>query len=254
MTASMDGKVAIVTGAFRGLGKAYAEALAKEGASVVCADIRYCDETVAQIVQAGGKAVAATCDVTDMAQAQAMADLAMQRYGRIDALVNNAALYADMKGGKFDTLEPAEWQKMLDINVTGIWHCCKAVIGQMREQQSGSIINISSLAAVYGFPFGVHYAMSKGAVIGMTRAMAREVGRDWIRVNAVAPSAVMTEGTKEFFGERLDKAASVIAGGQALQRNLEPDDLVGTIVYLASDASKFVTGQTIMVDGGTVFL
>ena len=197
MTASMDGKVAIVTGAFRGLGKAYAEALAKEGASVVCADIRYCDETVAQIVQAGGKAVAATCDVTDMAQAQAMADLAMQRYGR-----NNAALYADMKGGKFDTLEPAEWQKMLDINVTGMWHCCKAVIGQMREQQSGSIINISSLAAVYGFPFGVHYAMSKGAVIGMTRAMAREVGRDWIRVNAVAPSAVMTEGTKEFFGGR----------------------------------------------------
>ena len=254
MTASMDGKVAIVTGAFRGLGKAYAEALAKEGASVVCADIRYCDETVAQIVQAGGKAVAATCDVTDMAQAQAMADLAMQRYGRIDALVNNAALYADMKGGKFDTLEPAEWQKMLDINVTGMWHCCKAVIGQMREQQSGSIINISSLAAVYGFPFGVHYAMSKGAVIGMTRAMAREVGRDWIRVNAVAPSAVMTEGTKEFFGERLDKAADVIAKGQALQRNLEPDDLVGTIVYLASDASKFVTGQTIMVDGGTVFL
>ncbi len=254
MTASMNGKVAIVTGAFRGLGKAYAEALAKEGASVVCADIRYCDETVAQIVQAGGKAVAATCDVTDMAQAQAMADLAMQRYGRIDVLVNNAALYADMKGGKFDTLEPAEWQKMLDINVTGIWHCCKAVIGQMREQQSGSIINISSLAAVYGFPFGVHYAMSKGAVIGMTRAMAREVGRDWIRVNAVAPSAVMTEGTKEFFGERLDKAADVIAKGQALQRSLEPDDLVGTIVYLASDASKFVTGQTIMVDGGTVFL
>lgn len=254
MTKSMDGKVAIVTGAFRGLGKAYAEALAKEGASVVCADIRYCDDTVAQIVQAGGMAVAATCDVTDMAQCQAMADLALSRYGRIDVLVNNAALYAGMKGGKFDTLEPAEWQKMLDINVTGMWHCCKVVIGQMREQQSGSIINISSLAAVYGFPFGVHYAMSKGAVIGMTRAMAREVGRDWVRVNAVAPSAVMTEGTKEFFGERLDKAASVIASGQALQRNLEPEDLVGTIVYLASDASKFVTGQTIMVDGGTVFL
>ena len=135
MTKSMDGKVAIVTGAFRGLGKAYAEALAKEGASVVCADIRYCDETVAQIVQAGGKAVAATCDVTDMAQCQAMADLAISRYGRIDVLVNNAALYADMKGGKFDSLEPAEWQRMLDINVTGMWHCCKAVIGQMREQQ-----------------------------------------------------------------------------------------------------------------------
>ena len=221
---------------------------------MVCADVRYCDDTVAGIVQAGGKAVAATCDVTDMAACQAMADLAMQRYGRIDVLVNNAALYATMKGGKFDTLDPAEWQKMLDVNVTGMWHCCKAVIGPMREQKSGSIVNIASLAAIYGFPNNVHYAMSKGAVIGMTRAMAREVGRDWIRVNAVAPSAVMTEGTKEFFGERLDKAAGVIAQGQSLQRNLEPDDLVGTIVYLASDASKFVTGQTIMVDGGTVFL
>jgi len=254
MSQSLDGKVAIVTGAFRGLGRAYAEALAKEGAAVVCADIRYCDDTVAGIVRAGGKAIAATCDVTNMEQCQAMADLALERYGRIDVLVNNAALYAAMKGGKFDQLEPAEWQKMLDINVTGMWHCCKAVIGQMREQQSGSIVNISSLAAVYGFPFGVHYAMSKGAVIGMTRAMAREVGRDWIRINAVAPSAVMTEGTKEFFGERLDKAASVIAGGQALNRSLETEDLTGTIVYLASDASKFVTGQTIMVDGGTVFL
>ena len=254
MTQSLDGKVAIVTGAFRGLGRAYAEALAKEGASVVCADIRYCDDTVAGIVRAGGKAVASTCDVTSMEQCQAMADLAMERYGRIDVLVNNAALYADMKGGKFDTLAPAEWQKMLDINVTGMWHCCKAVIGQMRQQQSGSIINISSLAAVYGFPFGVHYAMSKGAVIGMTRAMAREVGRDWIRINAVAPSAVMTEGTKEFFGERLDRAAGVIAGNQALNRSLETEDLTGTILYLASDTSKFVTGQTIMVDGGTVFL
>lgn len=254
MTTSMTGKTAIVTGAARGLGRAYAEALAKEGASVVCGDIRACDETVAAIEAAGGKALGVTLDVTDMASCQAMADAAVAQFGGINALVNNAALYADMKGGRFETLEPAEWQKMMDVNITGIWHCCKAVIEPMRAAGGGSIINISSLAAIYGFPFGVHYAMSKGAVIGMTRAMAREVGRDWIRVNAVAPSAVMTEGTKEFFGERLDKAADVIAKGQALQRSLEAEDLVGTIVYLASDASKFVTGQTIMVDGGTVFL
>jgi NAD(P)-dependent dehydrogenase (short-subunit alcohol dehydrogenase family) len=254
MTTSMSGKTAIVTGAARGLGRAYAEALAKEGAAVVAGDLRDCAETVAAIEAAGGKALGVALDVTDAASAQAMADTALERFGRIDALVNNAALYADMKGGRFETLDPAEWQKMMDVNITGIWHCCKAVIEPMRRQGGGSIINISSLAAIYGFPFGVHYAMSKGAVIGMTRAMAREVGRDWIRVNAVAPSAVMTEGTKEFFGKRLDKAASVIAQGQALQRNLEAEDLVGTIVYLASDASKFVTGQTIMVDGGTVFL
>jgi NAD(P)-dependent dehydrogenase (short-subunit alcohol dehydrogenase family) len=254
MSPSMTGKVAIVTGAARGLGRAYAEALGKEGAAVVCGDLRDCGETVAAVEAAGGKALGVKLDVTDMASAQAMADAAVATYGRIDALVNNAALYAEMKGGRFETLAPAEWQKMMDVNVTGIWHCCKAVIGPMRAAGGGSIINISSLAAVYGFPFGVHYAMSKGAVIGMTRAMAREVGRDWIRVNAVAPSAVMTEGTKEFFGARLDKAAGVIAGNQALQRSLEAEDLVGTIVYLASDASKFVTGQTIMVDGGTVFL
>lgn len=254
MTTSMNGKTVIVTGAARGLGRAYAEALAKEGAAVVCGDIRSCDEVVAAIESAGGKAIGVHLDVTDMASCQAMADAAVEKFGGIYALVNNAALYADMKGGRFETLEPAEWQKMMDVNITGIWHCCKAVIGPMREGGGGSIINISSLAAVYGFPFGVHYAMSKGAVIGMTRAIAREVGRDWIRVNAVAPSAVMTEGTKEFFGERLDKAADVIAKGQALQRSLEAEDLVGTIVYLASDASKFVTGQTIMVDGGTVFL
>ena len=124
----------------------------------------------------------------------------------------------------------------------------------MRENTSGSIINISSLAALAGLPYALHYSTSKAAVIGMTRAMARELGKDWIRVNAVGPSAVLTEGTKEFFGEKLERATEVIASGQSLQRNLVPEDLTGTILYLASDDSKFVTGQTIMVDGGTVFL
>ena len=124
----------------------------------------------------------------------------------------------------------------------------------MTIQKSREAINISSLAPFYGLPYALDYSMSKGAVIAMTRSLARELGRDWVRVNAVAPSAVMTEGTKEFFGEKLDKAKQVIAQGQSLQRNLDTGDLTGTIVYLVSDASKFVTGQTIMVDGGTVFL
>jgi len=126
------------------------------------------------------------------------------------------------------------------------------VVGGMRQAGGGSIINISSLAAVYGLPFALHYAVSKAAVIGMTRSLARELGKDWIRVNAIAPSAVMTEGTEEFFGVKLEKAKEVIASGQTLQRNLETTDLAGTVIYLAGDASKFVTGQTIMVDGGTV--
>jgi NAD(P)-dependent dehydrogenase (short-subunit alcohol dehydrogenase family) len=140
------------------------------------------------------------------------------------------------------------------MDVNGIWRCCKAVIAPMQTQKTGSIINISSLAAVAGLPYGLHYSTSKVAVIGITRSLARELGRDWIRVNAIGPSAVMTEGTREFFGDRLEKIAGVIADGQSLKRNLQPEDLSGTVLYLASGASKFVTGQTIMVDGGTVFL
>lgn len=250
----MSGKVALVTGAARGLGRAYAEALAAAGAAVVAGDVRNCDDTVAAITKAGGKATGVKLDVSDLDSCMAMAETAVTNYGRIDALINNAALYADLKGGRFDQLDEAQWDRVMQVNIKGVWYCCRAAVPHMRKNGGGSIVNISSLAAVYGLPFALDYAMSKGAVIGMTRSLARELGRDWIRVNAVAPSAVMTEGTTEFFGAKLDKARQVIAQGQTLQRNLETSDLVGTIVYLASDASKFVTGQTIMVDGGTVYL
>ena len=247
-------KVVIVTGAARGLGRAYAEALAREGAAVVAGDVRDCADTVAAIAGAGGRALAVELDVASLASCRAMADAAVKAFGRIDALVNNAALYGGLKGGRFDQLDEAQWDRVMQVNVKGVWNGCRAVVARMREQKSGSIINVSSLAPVYGLPYSLDYSVSKGAVIAMTRSLARELGRDWIRVNAVAPTAVMTEGTREFFGEKLDKAKQVIASGQALQRNLETDDLTGTIVYLASDASRFVTGQTIMVDGGTVFL
>ncbi|MGQ0652321.1 MAG: SDR family NAD(P)-dependent oxidoreductase [Betaproteobacteria bacterium] len=247
-------KVAIVTGAARGLGRAYAEALAREGAAVVAGDVRDCAGTVEAIRQSGGRALAVALEVTSLDSCRAMADAALKGFGRIDALVNNAALYAELKGGRFDQLDEAQWDRVMQVNVKGVWNGCRAVVPAMREQKSGSVINISSLAPVYGLPYALDYAVSKGAVIAMTRSLARELGRDWIRVNAVAPSAVMTEATKEFFGEKLEKAKQVIASGQSLQRNLDTGDLTGTIVYLVSDASRFVTGQTIMVDGGTVFL
>lgn len=251
---SLAGKVVVVTGAARGLGREYARHLARQGALVTAADIRDVDETVAEITADGGRALAVTVDVGDEASTEAMAAATVDAFGRIDGLVNNAALYGGLSGGSFDQLPESDWQKVMDINVAGVWRCCKAVVGPMRESGRGSIVNIASLAAVYGLPFALHYATSKAAVIGMTRALARELGRDWIRVNAVAPSAVMTEGTAEFFGDKLDKAKDVIAAGQSLQRNLETGDLSGTIAYLLSDASEFVTGQTLMVDGGTVFL
>jgi 3-oxoacyl-[acyl-carrier protein] reductase len=247
-------KVAIVTGAARGLGRAYAERLAAEGAAVLCADIRDPANVAAAIQAAGGRALALEVDVADAASCRAMADRAAEAFGGLDVLVNNAALYGGLSGGRFDQIGEADWDRTMAVNVKGIWNCCKAAVPAMKRRGGGSIINISSLAAVYGLPYALHYTTSKGAVIGMTRGLARELGRDWIRVNAVAPSAVLTEGTQEFMGEKYEKAIQVIAGGQTLQRNLQTDDLVGTIVYLASDASRFVTGQTIMVDGGTVFL
>ena len=248
-------KVAVVTGAARGLGRAYCEAMAAEGATVIAADINDCSETVASVEQAGGRAIAAKVDVSDSASCQAMADLAADAYGRIDILINNAALYAGLQGARFEQLDESQWDRVMQVNIIGIWLTSRAFVGHMRSSgDGGSIINIASLAAVYGLPYGLDYVASKAAVIGMTRGMARELGPDLIRVNAVAPSAVMTEGTEEFFGEKFEKAKSVIASNQLIPGNLETEDLTGTIVYLASDASRFVTGQTHMVDGGSWFL
>ena len=250
----LENKVSIVTGAARGLGRAYAEALAGAGSAVLACDVNDCDETVEAIVREGGKAVSATVDITDMASCTAMADMAQQSFGQIDVLVNNAALYGGLKGARFELLEEAQWDAVMNVNVKGVWNACRAIVQPMRDSGGGSIINIASLAAVYGLPYGLDYVASKAAVIGMTRGMARELGRDRIRVNAVAPSAVMTEGTEEFFGEKLEKAKKVIASGQVIPRNLETSDVTGTVLYLASDASAFVTGQTHMVDGGSWFL
>jgi NAD(P)-dependent dehydrogenase (short-subunit alcohol dehydrogenase family) len=250
----LDSKVVVITGAARGLGRAYAVAMAAEGASILACDINDCGETVAEVKAAGGRIESVVTDISDMESCQAMADAAVAAFGKIDVLVNNAALYATIKGARFEDLDEAQWDAVMNVNVKGVWHCCKAVVKPMRAAGGGSIINISSLAAVYGLPYGCDYAASKAAVIGMTRSMARELGKDSIRVNAVAPSAVMTEGTQEYFGEKFEKAKSVIAAGQVIPRSLETTDLTGTLVYLASDASSFVTGQTHMVDGGSWFL
>ncbi|MGI9284669.1 MAG: SDR family NAD(P)-dependent oxidoreductase [Pseudomonadales bacterium] len=247
-------KVVVVTGAARGLGRAYAEAMATEGAAVLACDMNSCDETVEAVRAAGGQIDSAVTNITDMASCTTMASKALDSFGRIDVLVNNAALYAGLKGARFEDLDEAQWDQVMNVNIKGVWQTCKAVVNPMREAGGGSIINISSLGAVFGLPYGCDYVASKAAVIGMTRTMARELGKDSIRVNAVAPSAVMTEGTSEFFGEKFEKAKTVIASGQLIQRNLETADLTGTIVYLASDASAFVTGQTHMVDGGSWFL
>ena len=203
---------------------------------------------------AGNGAFGVRLDVTDIASADSMVEQAMERFGRVDALINNAALYGSLRGGRFNQIAEADWDAAMAVNVKGIWNCCKAAVPAMRQSGGGSIINVASLAATYGMPFALHYTTSKAAVIGLTRGLARELGRDNIRVNALAPSAVMTEGTAEFFGDELDRGLEVIRAGQSIQRTLEPADLTGTVAWLISDGSCFVTGQTIAVDGGTVML
>ena len=167
--------------------------------------------------------------MTDAASAWRWSRPRSRAFGRVDALINNAALYGALHGGRFDAIDEAEWDAAMAVNVKGIWNCCKAAVPAMRQAGGGSIVNIASLAATYGMPYGLHYTTSKAAVIGLTRGLARELGRDRIRVNALAPSAVITEGTREFFGDKLDRALEVIKAGQTIQRNLMPSDLVGTV-------------------------
>lgn len=250
----MLNKVVIVTGAARGMGQQFAIDIVAAGGSVIAADRSPCTETLKLLGGDANRAIAVEVDVIDPASTQAMATAALEAFGRIDGLVNNAALYATLHGGRFDQIDEGEWDAAMAVNVKGMWNCCKAVVGAMKTAGGGSIVNISSLAAIYGMPFALHYTTSKAAVIGLTRGLARELGRYEIRVNAIAPSAVLTEGTKAFFGEKHEGALKTIAQGQAIARNLEASDVSGTVQWLLSDASKFVTGQTLPVDGGTVLM
>ena len=250
----LQGKVIIITGAARGIGRAYCVQFAKMGATIIAADIKPCAETVEEACRHGGRALGVVADVSDMASTARMVGATNREFGRIDGLVNNAALFGGLHGGHFDTIDEGEWDDAMAVNVKGIWHCCKAVVPTMRNNGGGSIVNVASLAATFGMPYALHYTASKAAVIGITRGLARELGRDDIRVNSIAPSAVATEGSREFFGDKYETALDRIKMGQSIQRNLEPLDLVGTVAWLLSDGSRFVTGQTISVDGGTVLL
>lgn len=246
----LDGKVVIVTGAARGIGREYAIALAKEGASVVVVDIleNGIAETAKEIEHIGAKALPLRIDVSKEEDTKKMAEETVKRFGQIDALVNNAALYGGLKRRPFYEIDVEEWDKVQAINVRGVFLCIKSVFPYMKQAGYGKIVNISSATVFAGAPGLGHYVASKGAVIGITRGFCRELGQFNITINAIAPGYTLTEANKEM---NPDPAYTIeMAKSRALKKDEHPSDLVGTVIFLCSSESDFMTGQTLVVDGG----
>jgi NAD(P)-dependent dehydrogenase (short-subunit alcohol dehydrogenase family) len=248
----LQGKVAIVTGGARGLGKAYAIRLAEEGAKVVVVDVLDTGSVQEEIEARGGEALALQTDVTDEKGTEDMAKKAVERFGKIDILINNAALFVGIKKKSFYEISESEWDQVIAVNLKGTFLCSKAVYPQMKKQRKGKIINVSSGTFYNGVPFFLHYVTSKGGVIAFTRALAREAGDHGICVNAIAPGLTVSDGMKEI-PSYSDDYYQENANRRCIKKIEMPEDLTGTIVFLASEDSDMITGQTIVVDGGGVF-
>lgn len=245
-----DVGVAIVTGAAKGLGRTYALALAADGWSVVAADVLDLGPVVGEIVAAGGSVQAVPTDVSDERATQELAAATLERFGRVDVLVNNAAIFTSIEKKPFDALTVEEWDRMFAVNVRGTWLCCKAVAPAMKDARAGRIVNVSSMTVPGGIPLFLHYVASKAAIVGLTRALARELGEWDICVNAIAPDYVPHDAD---YAAQQPEMAAALARQRCFQRDMAPDDLVGTLRYLVGPGSAFVTGQTLYVNGGRLF-
>lgn len=246
---TLDGRVSIVTGGARGIGRAYCLGLAAEGSSVVVADMLDGQPVVDEIEAAGGKAIAVHTDVSDRASTEALARAAFEQFGRIHALVNNAAYFKQVKRGPWHEIDVDEWDRAFAVNVRGVWLCCRAVYPYMKEQRYGKIINISSNTVWKGVPMFLHYVTSKAALTGLTRSLAREVGEDNIAVNTVAPDFIPDQDMLKTRGDHSDE----VVAQRCFKRMQTPEDMVGTIVFLAGPGSDFITGQSFLVNGGAYF-
>jgi 3-oxoacyl-[acyl-carrier protein] reductase len=249
----LQNRTVLVTGGGQGIGRAFAERFSAEGAAVVVADRNGDAATTAaeKINAGGGRAHAATVDVTDPAAVGRVVDETVERWGRLDVLVNNAAIFSTITMKPFDEIELAEWEAVVRVNLTGTFVCCKAVAPVMRRQRFGRIVNISSSTVLMGRAEYAHYVASKAGVVGLTRALARELGADGVTVNAIMPGSTETEVPRETVSP--DQARAIV-GAQSVKRRITAADVVGAAVFLASPDADLVTGQTIVVDGGLNFL
>ncbi len=236
---ALDGTVAIVTGGAQGIGRAIADALTAEGTEVVIADL--------EPPEGGVRA-----DVSSEEDVTRMVDGVVGRHGRIDILVNNAGLYASLAMRPFEEIPLEEWRQVMDVNVASMFLTCRAVVPVMRAQGGGKIVNISSGTPFRGVPFLLHYVTSKGAIVALTRALAKELGKDGIHVNCVAPGFTMSEGVKAN-PEVVEKLRDVSVAARTLQRDQVPEDVAGAVVFLCTSAADFITGQTMVIDGGQFF-
>lgn len=250
--ARLDGKVAIVTGGARSIGAAFAKGLASEGAKVVIADLDAAEETLGIIKQAGGEAMAVRTDVSREADCENMVAQAVEAYGKLDILVANAGLWVHLERQSALEIDIETWQKVMEVNVQGVWLSARAAIPAMQKNQYGKIVTITSTRAMKGGSSMLHYDASKGAVIAITRSLAREWGDSGIRANAIAPGATDTEISQALADDTQKERRVASAQARAIKRAEEPDDLVGACLFLSSSDSDFMSGQTVVVDGGAV--
>jgi NAD(P)-dependent dehydrogenase (short-subunit alcohol dehydrogenase family) len=249
----LKGKVAIVTGGAMGIGKAIALRLAKDGASVVIADIQKFDQAAAEVAKAtGSRTLGLQVDVSSEPDANRMAQEALKVFGKLDILVNNAAIFSSLELRPFDEIPIEEFRRVMEVNIMGVWLCCRACVPHMRNGGYGRIVNLASGAPLKGVPLFLHYISSKGAVIAMTRGLAREVGKHGITVNSLAPGFTLSENVAKH--EVHVRQGEITKMTRAIQRDEKPEDLVGTVSFLASEDAAFITGQTIVVDGGSAMV